>query len=202
MAAVKKLCTRGVVLENGRVVFESGINESVSKYLKLENSNITSNNNGVYNFEDHPDKKRIGFGIMKANLFCDNHLSDEIYSGSELKLEIYYNSYRDFHEAEIGFVIKDQNNVAYLGLNNKHLGINLKINEGKGKAIIKISNFPIFANDIFRINLYFGDQGPNYESLLNALEFKVITTDVFGSGRKLDPIWNKIYSNNITINNL
>jgi lipopolysaccharide transport system ATP-binding protein len=32
MAAVKSLCTRGIVLEHGKIVFEGGIDESVEKY--------------------------------------------------------------------------------------------------------------------------------------------------------------------------
>ena len=35
MAAVKSLCTRGIVLENGKVAFEGGIDESVNFYSKL-----------------------------------------------------------------------------------------------------------------------------------------------------------------------
>ena len=33
MAAVRNLCTRGIVLKNGKVVFEGGIDESIEKYL-------------------------------------------------------------------------------------------------------------------------------------------------------------------------
>ena len=36
MAAVKQLCTRGIVLENGGVVFEGGIDEAVEKYHNRE----------------------------------------------------------------------------------------------------------------------------------------------------------------------
>lgn len=36
MAAVKSLCTRGIVLENGGVVFEGGIDEAVEKYHNRE----------------------------------------------------------------------------------------------------------------------------------------------------------------------
>ena len=36
MAAVKSLCTRGIVLEHGKVVFEGGIDESVGYYLKSD----------------------------------------------------------------------------------------------------------------------------------------------------------------------
>lgn len=39
MAAVKSLCTRGIVMENGGIVFEGGIEESVSRYLFQSHSN-------------------------------------------------------------------------------------------------------------------------------------------------------------------
>lgn len=38
MAAVKSLCTRGIVMENGRVVFEGGIEESIENYLENKDS--------------------------------------------------------------------------------------------------------------------------------------------------------------------
>jgi lipopolysaccharide transport system ATP-binding protein len=43
MAAVKQLCTRGIVLENGKVVFEGGIEESVGFY-----HNVSSNFDSFY----------------------------------------------------------------------------------------------------------------------------------------------------------
>jgi lipopolysaccharide transport system ATP-binding protein len=38
MAAVKSLCTRGIVMENGKVVFEGGIDESIENYLENDDS--------------------------------------------------------------------------------------------------------------------------------------------------------------------
>jgi lipopolysaccharide transport system ATP-binding protein len=43
MAAVKSLCTRGIVMENGKVVFEGGIEESVGFY-----HNVSSNFDSFY----------------------------------------------------------------------------------------------------------------------------------------------------------
>ncbi len=37
MASVKSLCTRGIVLENGKIAFEGGTDESVSYYLTMGN---------------------------------------------------------------------------------------------------------------------------------------------------------------------
>ncbi len=202
MAAVKNLCSRGILLENGKIVFDGDIKEAVSKYLKpVENDNEIIKK-GKFNFENHIDKKDKNYGLIDAELYCDGHLSDFVYTGSKFELKLSFNSNRDFYEGEVGFVIKDENNISYMGLNNKHIGSSVKILKGMGSALITIKDFPIYANEIFWINLYFGDQGPNYESLINAISFRVIGNDIYGSGRKLDPSWNRIYSNKVEINTI
>ena len=146
------------------------------------------------------DKKNAEYGILKAELYCNNILTNKIISGGNVKIKLYYNAYRDFYESEIGIVIKDYENNNYIGLNNKHLGIDFNIKEGKGSAEIIIDNFPIYGNSEFFINLYFGDQGPNYEMLENAIKFDLIGEDYFGSGRQLPYEFNKILPKNININ--
>lgn len=198
MAAVKSLCTKGIVLENGRVVFDGGIEESISRYYMSDYDEYKNQILGVYDFKNDVDKKNI-FGIYKAELFCNNHLTNEIFSGSNFRLKLYFNSYRDFYEAELGVVIKDSDQIPYIGLNNKHLGTTISVKKGKGIGEIIINDFPLFANGDYWINLYFGDQGPNYESLENAIKFKIISDDVFGSGRILDTNWNRIVHKKISI---
>lgn len=54
MAAVKSLCTRGILIENGTAIFDGSIDETISKYLQGDIVNIK--------LIDH--KKRIGNGII------------------------------------------------------------------------------------------------------------------------------------------
>jgi lipopolysaccharide transport system ATP-binding protein len=56
MAAVKSLCTRGVVMENGKVVFEGGIEESVSEYLNI-NKDVLSKK--IYNKNEAPSSEIV-----------------------------------------------------------------------------------------------------------------------------------------------
>jgi lipopolysaccharide transport system ATP-binding protein len=198
MAAVKSLCTRGIVMEHGEVVFEGGIEESISRYY-MSNYDVMENDiYGVYELQNHKDKK-TKYGILKAELFCNGQLSDTIYTGSKFLIKLYFESKRDFFEGEIGLVIKDSDQISYIGINNKHIGNNIVVKEGKGQAEIIIDEFPLFGNGDYWINLYFGDQGSNYECLENAIKFKIIGEDVFGSGREMDKAWNKIFHNKITI---
>jgi lipopolysaccharide transport system ATP-binding protein len=198
MAAVKSLCTRGIVLENGKVVFEGGIDEGISRYYMSNYEDSESEFLGVYNFENHRDKKNE-YGILKAEMYCNSQLTDTIYTGSNFKLKLYFESSRDFYEGETGIVIKDSEQVSYIGLNNKHLGNSIIVKKGKGIAEICIEDFPLFAIGDYWINLYFGDQGPNYECLENAIKVKIIGEDIYGSGRKLDTAWNRVVHKKISI---
>jgi lipopolysaccharide transport system ATP-binding protein len=198
MAAVKSLCTRGIVMENGKVVFEGGIEESISRYYMSNYEDSENEFLGIYNFENHRDKKNE-YGILKAEMYCNGQLTDTIYTGSKFKLKLYFESSRDFFEGEIGIVIKDSEQVSYIGLNNKHLGNSIDVKEGNGIAEICIEDFPLFAVGDYWINLYFGDQGPNYECIENAIKVKIIGEDIYGSGRKLDTAWNRIVHKKISI---
>ena len=51
MAAVKSLCTRGIVLQNGKIVLEGEIEHIISEYLNLDND-VSSNKK--YNIESAP----------------------------------------------------------------------------------------------------------------------------------------------------
>lgn len=52
MAAVKNLCTRGVVLDNGRIVFNGDIDEAISTYLINEKSDEILINPNTYHGEN------------------------------------------------------------------------------------------------------------------------------------------------------
>ncbi|MFV8373857.1 ABC transporter ATP-binding protein [Flavobacterium sp. LB1P71] len=199
MAAVKQLCTRAIMVENGKVVFEGGVEETISRYFMSNYYQNVNEFSGIYEFSNHVDKKNPKYGLLKAELFCDGELSDVIYTGSKFVLKLYFESSRDFVEGEIGIVIKDSDLISYIGINNKHIGNSIVVKKGKGEAEIIIDDFPLFASDDYWINLYFGDKGPYYECLENAIKFKIIGEDVLGSGRKLDTAWNKIFHRKISI---
>ncbi|MFB0911372.1 MAG: ABC transporter ATP-binding protein, partial [Flavobacterium sp.] len=121
MAAVKQLCTRGIVLENGKVAFEGGLEEALSRYYMSNYIDSENNSCGTYDFNKHIDKKDK-YGIINAKLYCNGQLSDVVYTGSQLMIRLDFFSNREFFEGEIGIVIKDLDQISYIGINNKHIG--------------------------------------------------------------------------------
>lgn len=56
MAAIKSLCTRGIVLENGIVAFDGKIEEAITLYLNLDNSVLSKK---IYNKNEAPSSEII-----------------------------------------------------------------------------------------------------------------------------------------------
>jgi lipopolysaccharide transport system ATP-binding protein len=63
MAAVKQLCTRGILLENGSVVLDGDINKVLNFYLKTDNSK------NIWIGEDGDDSMKL----LKAEIYNENH---------------------------------------------------------------------------------------------------------------------------------
>jgi len=107
MAAVKSLCTRGIVLEHGKVVFEGDQNESVDYYLSAENKK------SKIDLLDRIDRAGNGqFKIKSINLLNkNNNKISEIVSGDYLKIEIEIEEYIkiDYSKLIASIAIQDKN---------------------------------------------------------------------------------------------
>ncbi|RTY84393.1 ATP-binding cassette domain-containing protein [Flavobacterium sp. LS1P28] len=94
MAAVKSLCTRGIVLENGKVVFDGGIEESVDLY-----HNASSNFESFYKRDISKDFSEIVIDEININNEGGN-LESRFYYDQNIVIDFKLNS---------KFEIKDNN---------------------------------------------------------------------------------------------
>jgi lipopolysaccharide transport system ATP-binding protein len=158
MAAVKSLCTRGIVLEHGKVVFEGGITEALEKY-QLESSFANEN---VY----------TGNKIIKKALL---HTSkDAIKYNTSFKLEVYFETKNSIKNLVLGFVIKDLNGVEVMGINNRHYYSD-KINCSiiyRGSVTVFIEQLKLLPG-AYKIDLYLGDSITDIEIVNEAIRFTV-----------------------------
>lgn len=190
MASIRSLCTKGLLLENGKIKFNGEINEAISNYLSTTD---TECGNGKIDFIKI-GKKNKNIGIVAAEIYCDNKLTNEVLPNSEVKIimEVKKNNY--FINPEFGIVIKDNEGNSLIGLNNNHLGIKFKdIEDKKASVVFHFKKLKIFGAGTYTINLYFGDEDIPYECFYDAFSFKILDYDVFNSGRILDKNFNKFF---------
>ena len=121
MTAVKSLCTRGVVLENGKIVFEGNSESAVEFYLNNENQKVN------VNLLERTDRKGTGeLRFSKVELLNEQGNSvSEVISGTYAKFRLYmvFNKKINHQDLIFGLVIYDTNQVKIADFYTNEMGV-------------------------------------------------------------------------------
>lgn len=181
MAAVKSLCTRGIVLENGKLSFEGQINDSINYYL--------ANKKEIANVKLIDRKDRVGFGKVKI---IDVSIDiNGIMTGSSFKVELSYESSEEKVQInEFGISIWDlrENKIISISSTFKNQLNNLQNN---GKVICEIMKLPL-VKGVYSLNCFVGSIFGLEDYIENILQFEVIENDIYGTGKTINPEWGMI----------
>jgi lipopolysaccharide transport system ATP-binding protein len=175
MAAVKSLCTRGIVLENGKVAYEGGTDECVSFYLSKKEGNKSGNlpvkfeggqinSFEVLDFMDNESNLLLGESCkIDLKLFLDNP--------SETKINIRYQVF-------------DKDEKLITTLNTFHHNANKILDQNKQDYQCKISKLNI-SPGIYDLGIQIMDLNSKKVLYLNDNFSEVIVEsgDVFNTGK-------------------
>jgi lipopolysaccharide transport system ATP-binding protein len=177
MAAVKSLCTRGIVLENGKVTFEGGIDYAIESYLYANNSIVDIN-----------QKKRIGNGFVKIDkveiVDSKGNSLQEVFSGQDVKVLLHYTC-----------LLKESKKIDLIPsiLITNSMGVNIIMHHSRlnGLRYNNLSEKGVFSISIYKLplpasfyNLSYSLQSHNdyFDSIDDAISFQVIKGDFYGTG--------------------
>ncbi len=181
MDAVEKLCNRGILLEQGRIVMDDDINEVVRNYI--ENAMSDFKKIDVSRRVDRHGTGRIkviGFRVLDLNYQEVKFLE----SGKDYLFEITVenNAGKDFRDVEVSFDVYDDRNVRVMLFRTDFTNDNLDIGPRGGKIYCKVENLPL-ANGIYHFSIFMSI--PSVEVFDYVKEVAYITVDggdFFGTG--------------------
>ena len=184
MAAVQNLCTRGIVLENGGVVFEGETTDAVLYYLK---GNLISEN-----LIDIEDRKGNGKLKVKSVEVFGNSKNSSVISGSKLNFEYKFDNPDNITLKNIRFDFRIDD---AMGQRIAWFSTQLKpVNESD--EILKILNFEIercnLNQGIYYVTTYIEANNELADHIQNAFSFEIFEGDFYKSGKKIPLIQSKI----------
>jgi lipopolysaccharide transport system ATP-binding protein len=149
MAAVQKLCGKGILLEYGKVV----INDSICNVTKM-----------------YSDYQNFGIYIYKSKTgFCRKIEVKQIEDG----IIVDFSFYSEFPILDfvLGFMIKDINDYPLSVLNNKNFSDRMMIlNKGFNNVSMEFLNVNLYDN-LYKFDFYFGDGGVDFEIVEDQILF-------------------------------
>jgi lipopolysaccharide transport system ATP-binding protein len=183
MAAVKSLCTRGIVLENGTSVFEGTAEESVDYYLSLGNTE------NLGELKDRTDRRGNGnLKLVDVSFFNKNnkHIS-EVISGDTLKIKLKFEKFDndiDYDNLFLGINFKDDQEQLVLAYLSDEMGANLSQLQDVNEIILEIPNFYIRAG-VYDIKVQTGTgtrREDQYDNIEKAATINVLPGKMWKNG--------------------
>ncbi len=191
MAAVKSLCTRGIVMENGRMVFDGAVDESIDYYTEIFSQAYTnlplhkeySNRIEISSYYTEVNDKIVNSGAI-------------ILLGQKIKITLNFLVKDYIDDLSIAFDIIDKNGELISHLTNEDDGFySYKLKEGDFKRIEIETSELLFIPSLYSINLWFGiSQTESLYEIKNFFTFTVVQSD-YTKRTKALPSHSKVYLN-------
>jgi lipopolysaccharide transport system ATP-binding protein len=183
LTAVRNLCTRGILLENGRIIVDDTTETVINHYMRSV-VDLSENNTNVDLFK--ADKR---FKIRDIFLVNQNgEPTDYVINGTDIKINISYDtmfkeSIHDVQELRLAF--RDQNENPLFVCNSFVSSGEYHILEPQGVISCTIPNVPLVEGRYtasLRVKLGKGKGNDvRYDDLF---QFEVVDGNFFGTGRK------------------
>ena len=184
MATVKSLCTRAVVLEHGKTVFEGDTHEAVKYYLTLGASkeDISLKNR----------KQREGSGKWKVvnieYLNSENAHISEVISGNAMKFKISFEKHEpiDYSKLFFGLAITDNHEQKVATFLSDEMNCDLKGLEDGNSVVIDVPNMLLRGGN-YNLTIHLGEGSTAVSDFVdyveNAAKLEVIPGDFWNKGR-------------------
>lgn len=183
MAAVKSLCSRCMVLENGKIVFEGNTDRAVDYYLKVEKTN-----NNLIERSDRKGNQKLQ--VKSVNFYNkSDELVNDVISGEflKVKIEIKKNKIVNYDKLFLAVNFIDSNFNYALSYSNDEMGVQLGELIKKNTISLEIPKMYLrTGNYNLRILITENDTQPhNFLDLIeNAATLKVLPGDLWNSGKR------------------
>lgn len=182
MAAVEKLCNRGILLNGGKVIYYGSQIDTITQYLKSLSGKTASL---------IERKDRIGSGEIKVIDIeikdINGNILDNIKSGQDIDIYLHYETKTSYPRNKVlaGLHIKTYSDIPVFLQHNRLTKDEFNNLPNKGAFVCRINKLPLPQSSYrlgFSIMEDYGLNNEYLDSIGNAIEINVIEGDYFGSG--------------------
>jgi lipopolysaccharide transport system ATP-binding protein len=187
MPAVRSLCTRAIVLEEGRVAMRGSAGDCVAFYLRQSES-------PSHDAQVRFDKPSSGLMWMtSATLLCNGTPSTQFMMGDSLSIRVEFSAASPLQTPRLGALIVAPGGDRILNANNRFLPTpEFAPSASEGTIICDCGVVPLVQGR-YSVWLHLGDQAQDIHVCENALSFEVTAQDIWGQGQvppsNASPLW-------------
>lgn len=198
MAAVKSLCTKGILLKNGSIIKQGNVENAIDYYL-TESFKSSQNNlliPGNYNL--HSRKNPYGQNLLIKSLMLFNEkdeVTDTFAMGSALKFSIETDGLNNYPNADIGVIIKSRNDQWLTSINTAMVKPQIKEPRKKIERVNLYIPKLYLTEDSYLIDLSIAHKGVGrLDYVENAASINIVDNDVYSNGYRVNNYFGVFYT--------
>ena len=176
MTAVKNLCDRLIVLNNGAVEYKGDVFKGLNFYNEI---NIYDIKKDLKNREDREGNQKLKFTSIKLNE------GKVIKSGDQLKLSLYYHSKIEMPNFHIAITICKGYDNRIFSVDNLIQGEKINIHKGIGILEVVIPKIYLLKG-IYSVNIWCNYKNEVVDYIIDAANLFVEANDIYLSGKELN----------------
>ena len=177
MAAVQKLCTRGILLVNGSVAFEGNTEDTINYYRKQVATEI----NKIDIKKRNRENKSVSFEEFNiVNSKKEN--TNKLLINERVEFEIVINSKVD-ERATIRVTVFDQNETRILAFDSRDTSTDFNIIKGRNKINCILNNGLEIKPGEYYMNISIKSPEALLDHIVKVSDLIIVPTDYFNSGK-------------------
>jgi lipopolysaccharide transport system ATP-binding protein len=183
MAAIENLCTRCIVLEKGRVVFDGPTHDAVSVYLSNLSSAASELGPGEFNLSDRPaPTDEVHPRFLRVRVESEGLATSSIRMGSDLTVIVEVEGLDRFPAADLGITMYSDRDQALFALHTRLRPARRDERSGRDEFVVRIPAIPLVPGN-YRLLLGLEDHVLRrmHDFYERAALIEIVPTDLFGS---------------------
>ena len=191
MAAIEALCSRCLLISQGRLRAEGEPTAIMARYLESELASHCASRD----LSSHSGRRRGCAALMaQVTLYSNGGLpSSCVRMGEDLSVQVGFQAGSEPFSPVLGLVVKNLYGMPIFAVNNRFIpGFEFSKSVKRGTITCHLERPPLLPGTYF-LDLYLGDRNQDLDIVHEAISFDVLAADVFGTGQLPPPAAGPIY---------
>ncbi|NJC26137.1 ABC transporter ATP-binding protein [Neolewinella antarctica] len=173
MVAVEGLCSRCLLMENGRIIFNGGVQEAIHRY-RAASMNLSERQV----LADRTDREGSG-GVRFTEMILNE--GGEVYPFQPLVIDLTLESSTNFEDLVVAVQVSKGYREVLMTINNRLQGTKLPVVKGVNKIRITLPNLSMMPGH-YLLDLWAGSMVDAEDRISAAGQLYVNERDIYGSG--------------------
>ena len=182
MAAVRSLCTKGMLIEHGKTVFFGDIDETIDLYLKSSIFSFNSNNYIEFEEKENMPIQISKFEVSSLNSRGERSNSSGVLMGDILEFSIFVLAKQTYSNLKASVIISTASGTRIAAIRSHE--ITDIVYETNGDFVFKAtaSDLKLMPGD-YVVTIALAENNTTIAIKEECIGFSIVPTDVYGTGR-------------------